>query len=55
MQDHLEGYLNEEDLDNFRREVKPGLSSYPHPHQNIGNSNSFNGLGPIMGIYQAIL
>ena len=26
----LEGYLNEEDLDNFRREVKkPGLSSYP--------------------------
>ena len=28
----LEGYLHEEDLDNFRREVKkPGLSSYPHP------------------------
>ena len=28
----LEGRLDEEDLDNFRREVEsPGLSSYPHP------------------------
>ena len=28
----LEGYLSEDDLDNFRREVdKPGISSYPHP------------------------
>jgi len=53
----LEGYLNEEDLDNFRREVdKPGLSSYPHPWL-MPNYWQFPtvsmGLGPIMGIYQA--
>ena len=53
----LEGYLHEEDLDNFRREVKkPGLSSYPHPWL-MPDYWQFPtvsmGLGPIMGIYQA--
>ena len=53
----LEGYLNEEDLDNFRREVKkPGLSSYPHPWL-MPEYWQFPvvsmGLGPILGIYQA--
>ncbi len=53
----LEGYLNEDDLDNFRREVdKPGLSSYPHPwlmpeYWQLPTVSM--GLGPIMGIYQA--
>ena len=54
---YLEGYLNEEDLDNFRREVtKPGLSSYPHPWL-MPDYWQFPvvsmGLGPILGIYQA--
>jgi len=53
----LEGYLNEEDLDNFRREVKkPGLSSYPHPWlmpEYWQFPTVSMGLGPIMGIYQA--
>ena len=53
----LEGYLSEDDLDNFRREVdKPGISSYPHPWL-MPNYWQFPtvsmGLGPIMGIYQA--
>ena len=53
----LEGYLNEEDLDNFRREVdKPGLSSYPHPWL-MPDYWQFPvvsmGLGPISAIYQA--
>ena len=53
----LEGYLDEKDLDNFRREVnKPGLSSYPHPWL-MPNYWQFPvvsmGLGPILGIYQA--
>ena len=53
----LEGYLNEEDLDNFRKEVKkPGLSSYPHPWL-MPEYWQFPvvsmGLGPILGIYQA--
>jgi pyruvate dehydrogenase E1 component len=53
----LEGRLNEEDLDNFRREVdKPGISSYPHPWL-MPDYWQFPtvsmGLGPIMGIYQA--
>ena len=53
----LEGYLHEEDLDNFRSEVKkPGLSSYPHPWL-MPDYWQFPtvsmGLGPIMGIYQA--
>ena len=53
----LEGYLSEEDLDNFRREVdKPGLSSYPHPWlmpEYWQFPTVSMGLGPIMGIYQA--
>ena len=49
--------LNEEDLDNFRREVtKPGLSSYPHPWL-MPDYWQFPvvsmGLGPRLGIYQA--
>ena len=53
----LEGRLNEEDLDNFRREVdKPGLSSYPHPWL-MPDYWQFPvvsmGLGPISAIYQA--
>jgi pyruvate dehydrogenase E1 component len=53
----LEGYLSEDDLDNFRREVdKPGISSYPHPWL-MPDYWQFPtvsmGLGPIMGIYQA--
>ena len=53
----LEGYLDEKDLDNFRREVdKPGLSSYPHPWL-MPDYWQFPvvsmGLGPILGIYQA--
>tara|TARA_Y100000741_G_scaffold365183_1_gene360163 strand:- start:4524 stop:7160 length:2637 start_codon:yes stop_codon:yes gene_type:complete len=53
----LEGYLDEDDLDNFRREVhKPGLSSYPHPWL-MPEYWQFPvvsmGLGPILGIYQA--
>ena len=54
---YLEGRLNEEDLDNFRREVdKPGLSSYPHPWL-MPDYWQFPvvsmGLGPISAIYQA--
>ncbi|MDB4238592.1 pyruvate dehydrogenase (acetyl-transferring), homodimeric type, partial [Gammaproteobacteria bacterium] len=53
----LEGHLSENDLDNFRREVKkPGLSSYPHPWlmpEYWQFPTVSMGLGPIMGIYQA--
>ena len=54
---YLEGRINEEDLDNFRREVdKPGLSSYPHPWL-MPDYWQFPvvsmGLGPISAIYQA--
>ena len=53
----LEGHLNEDDLDNFRREVeKPGLSSYPHPWlmpEYWQFPTVSMGLGPILGIYQA--
>jgi pyruvate dehydrogenase E1 component len=54
----LEGRLTEQDLQNFRRELKPegGLSSYPHPwlmpHFWQFPTVSM-GLGPIMSIYQA--
>jgi pyruvate dehydrogenase E1 component len=54
----LEGRLTEEDLENFRRELRPegGLSSYPHPwlmpHFWQFPTVSM-GLGPIMAIYQA--
>ncbi|MFT7388903.1 MAG: pyruvate dehydrogenase E1 component [Candidatus Endobugula sp.] len=54
---YLEGRLNEEQLDNFRREVDgKGLSSYPHPWL-MPDYWQFPtvsmGLGPITAIYQA--
>jgi pyruvate dehydrogenase E1 component len=54
---YLEGRLNEEQLDNFRREVGGnGLSSYPHPWL-MPDYWQFPtvsmGLGPIQAIYQA--
>jgi pyruvate dehydrogenase E1 component len=53
----LEGRLNEEQLENFRREVDgKGLSSYPHPWL-MPDYWQFPtvsmGLGPIQAIYQA--
>jgi pyruvate dehydrogenase E1 component len=54
----LEGRLTEQDLANFRHELRdtPGLSSYPHPWL-MKNFWSFPtvsmGLGPINAIYQA--
>ena len=54
----LEGRLSVEQLENFRRELKPGggLSSYPHPWL-MPDFWSFPtvsmGLGPIQSIYQA--
>ncbi len=54
----LEGRLTEEDLVNFRRELKPngGLSSYPHPWLMPAFwefPTVSMGLGPLMSIYQA--
>ncbi|MEM1067279.1 MAG: pyruvate dehydrogenase (acetyl-transferring), homodimeric type [Planctomycetota bacterium] len=54
----LEGRLDEENLDNFRRELQPvqGLSSYPHPWlmpEFWEYPTVSMGLGPIMSIYQA--
>ncbi len=54
----LEGRLNEEHLENFRRELAPtgGLSSYPHPWlmPDFWEYPTVSmGLGPIMAIYQA--
>jgi pyruvate dehydrogenase E1 component len=54
----LEGRLSVEQLENFRRELKPGggLSSYPHPWlmPNLWQYPTVSmGLGPIMSIYQA--
>jgi len=54
----LEGRLNEEQLKNFRHELRetPGLSSYPHPWL-MPDFWSFPtvsmGIGPINAIYQA--
>jgi pyruvate dehydrogenase E1 component len=54
----LEGRLTVEQLDHFRRELKPGggLPSYPHPRA-MADFWEFPtvsmGLGPIMAIYQA--
>ena len=54
---YLEGRLNEEQLDNFRREVDGGgLSSYPHPWlmpEYWQFPTVSMGLGPITSIYQA--
>ena len=54
----LEGRLSDEQLENFRRELKPGggLSSYPHPWlmPDFWEFPTVSmGLGPIMAIYQA--
>jgi pyruvate dehydrogenase E1 component len=54
----LEGRLTIEQLENFRRELKPngGLSSYPHPWlmPNFWEFPTVSmGLGPIIAIYQA--
>ena len=54
---YLEGRINEDQLDNFRREVDGGgLSSYPHPWL-MPDYWQFPtvsmGLGPIQAIYQA--
>ncbi len=54
----LEGRLTKEQLENFRRELKPGggLSSYPHPWlmPNFWEFPTVSmGLGPIQAIYQA--
>jgi len=54
----LEGRLSEEQLRNFRRELKPGggLSSYPHPWlmpEFWEYPTVSMGLGPLMAIYQA--
>ena len=54
----LEGRITAEQLENFRRELKPGggLSSYPHPWlmPNFWEFPTVSmGLGPITAIYQA--
>jgi len=54
----LEGRLTAQQLENFRRELKPGggLSSYPHPWlmPNFWEFPTVSmGLGPLMAIYQA--
>jgi len=54
----LEGRISTEQLENFRREMKPGggLSSYPHPWlmPDFWEFPTVSmGLGPIMAIYQA--
>ncbi len=54
----LEGRLTQQQLDHFRRELKPGggLSSYPHPYlmPDFWEFPTVSmGLGPIMAIYQA--
>lgn len=54
----VEGRLSEENLENFRRELRdvPGLSSYPHPWlmPSFWEYPTVSmGLGPIMSIYQA--
>ena len=54
---YLQGHFNEDQLDNFRREVDGnGLSSYPHPWL-MPDYWQFPtvsmGLGPIQAIYQA--
>ncbi|WBF65818.1 MAG: pyruvate dehydrogenase (acetyl-transferring), homodimeric type [Candidatus Kinetoplastibacterium crithidii] len=54
---YLEGFLSEEQLDNFRQEIDGnGLPSYPHPRlmPDFWQFPTVSvGLGPIMGIYQA--
>ena len=55
---YLEGRISVDQLENFRRELKPGggLSSYPHPWlmPDFWEFPTVSmGLGPIMSIYQA--
>src|SRR5690348_4208454 len=55
---YLEGRISVDQLENFRRELKPGggLSSYPHPWlmPDFWEFPTVSmGLGPIMAIYQA--
>ncbi len=55
---YLEGRLSNEQLENFRQELKPGggLPSYPHPwlmREFWQFPTVCMGLAPIMGIYQA--
>ncbi len=54
---YLEGRLDEDDLDHFRREIgRTGLSSYPHPRlmpEFWEYPTVSMGLGPINAIYQA--
>ncbi|MFC2103445.1 pyruvate dehydrogenase (acetyl-transferring), homodimeric type [Bacteroidota bacterium] len=54
---YLEGRITKDQLENFRRELKPGgLSSYPHPYlmPSFWEFPTVSmGLGPIMAIYQA--
>jgi pyruvate dehydrogenase E1 component len=54
---YLEGRIDEDQLDNFRREVDgKGLSSYPHPWlmPDFWQLPTVSmGLGPLMAIYQA--
>ena len=54
----LEGRLCEQDLDNFRHELRPGggLPSYPHPRLMPDFwqfPTASMGLGPLLAIYQA--
>ena len=54
----MEGRLEEENLEHFRRELRDvqGLSSYPHPWlmEEFWEFPTVSmGLGPIMSIYQA--
>ena len=53
----LEGFITEQQLDNFRQEIDGnGLSSYPHPWlmpEYWQFPTVSMGLGPIMAIYQA--
>lgn len=52
----MERRLDENDLDNFRREINGGLSSYPHPRlmpEFWEYPTVSMGLGPINSIYQA--
>jgi pyruvate dehydrogenase E1 component len=58
--EYLSGRLTTEQVENFRRELKPGggLSSYPHPWlmPDFWEYPTVSmGLGPIMAIYQARL
>ncbi|HEX5423627.1 MAG TPA: pyruvate dehydrogenase (acetyl-transferring), homodimeric type [Candidatus Acidoferrales bacterium] len=55
---YLEGRFTDQQLENFRRELKPGggLSSYPHPWlmPDFWEFPTVSmGLGPLMAIYQA--